>query len=214
MKVILKNLIENFLDSIYKTEIFLFNNSKDNLSYVLCKNKVSEEDFDAVNLYIYIHYGLIFTFKIANEVDNNFLIISEKSKILNFRQTYSIDTKIFKLGDLVFKLGSIYRDILNRNIFIEIHNPYNNKYEEIKEFSYEIIQSLLFPQFKLGTLINNQNLTNYTANNNQNFNASNSLQISEFCLFDSVLEKLYRDERLKINNHWEIIQYVQLVFKK
>lgn len=55
MKVILKNLIENFLDSIYKTEIFLFNNSKDNLSYVLCKNKVSEEDFDAVNLYIYIY---------------------------------------------------------------------------------------------------------------------------------------------------------------
>jgi hypothetical protein len=47
-KVKIKNVYKIFKDSIFRTEIFLFNNIKDNVSYVLCKNKVSEEEFDAV----------------------------------------------------------------------------------------------------------------------------------------------------------------------
>jgi ubiquitin C-terminal hydrolase len=125
-----------------------------------------------------------------------------------------VDAKIFKLGDITFKLGSIYRDILNRYIFLEINNPYNNKYEEIKEFSYEIVQSLFFPQYQVGTQIQSQNITSSVPNTNSNLNVSNLPIISDFCLFDSNLEKLYREEKLKINNHWEILQYVQLVFKK
>lgn len=119
-----------------------------------------------------------------NEVDDHFLIISEKSKILNFRQTYLIEYNIIKLGDITFKIGLISKDNLTKFPFLELNNPYNSKYDEIKDFSYDIVQSLFF-----------QNMNNY-------------------CLFDQTLEKLYRNQKLKTNNHWEFLQYVYYIFKK
>jgi hypothetical protein len=105
--------------------------------------------------------------------------------MLNFRQTYTISYQVIKIGDLTFKIGSIYKDMLSKLIFLELHNPYNSKYEEIKDFSYDIIQSLYdFP------------------------NTQSS------CIFDSTIEKLYKEEKIKANSHWEILQYVHFIFKK
>jgi hypothetical protein len=92
---------------------------------------------------------------------------------------------IITIGDLVFKLGTIYRDILNKNIFLEIVNPYFNKYEECKDFSYDVLNSLF-----------------------------NSVNLNNFCMFDSTLERLYKENKLKANNHLEYLQYINLIFKK
>lgn len=124
-------------------------------------------------------------------MDNNFLSISEKMNVLNFRQVYRLEYQKYKLGDLTIKIGSLFRDVLSKSIFFEIYNPYNNKYEEIKDFSYEVVQTLF-----------------------DNNNSSNNINIANFCLFDSTLEKLYKEDKLKPNSHWEFIQYVHFIFKK
>lgn len=89
------------------------------------------------------------------------------------------------MGDLTFKIGSMYKEIFSKFLFIEIHNPFNSKFNEIKDFSYDVMSSL--------------------------FNIQN---INQYCIFDSILERLYKEDKLKTNNHWEILQYVHLILKK
>jgi hypothetical protein len=98
---------------------------------------------------------------------------------------YSVSYEEIKIGDLTFKVGEISKDVINKFHFIEIHNPYSSKYEETKDFSYDVMNSL----FRTNTL-------------------------NESCLFDSLLEKLNREEKLKTNSHWEHLQYVHAIFKK
>ena len=112
-------------------------------------------------------------------------MISETTQLLSFRQIYTIKFKIVKIGDITFKLGIIFKDIFNKFVFFEIHNPFNSKYSETKDFSYDVMASL--------------------------FNIPN---LHDFCVFDSTLERLYKEDKLKTNNHWEILQYVHLIFKK
>ncbi len=157
--------------------MYLFNRNYNNVSHAFCRNKRSEEDFDVVN-----YFSII---KIINEVDNNFLSICEKTQLLNFRQVYSINYHIIKIGDFTFKLGVIFKEIFSKFLFIEIHNPFNSKYYETKDFSYDVMTSL--------------------------FSISN---LNDFCIFDSILERLYKEDKLKTNNHWEILQYVHLILKK
>lgn len=166
------------INSTKQTELYLFNRINNCVSHVLCRNKRTEEDFDVV-------YFKIFNSQIINEVDNNFLTIMETTQLLNFRQIYVIKYKIIKIGDITFKIGVIYKDIFSKFLFLEIHNPFNSKYSEIKEFSYDVMASL--------------------------FNISN---LHNFCAFDSTLDKLNKEDKLKTNNHWEILQYVHLIFKK
>ncbi len=40
------------------------------------------------------------------------------------------------------KLGSLKKDIYSKVIFLELINPYLKKYEEIKDFSYEILSGI------------------------------------------------------------------------
>lgn len=87
---------------------------------------------------------------------------------------------------MTFKIGMIYRDIVMKQIFLEIHNPYSNKYDEIKDFSYGVIKNI-FPN------VNN---------------------LADMCLFDKTLESLYRKNLVNANNHHELIQYAYLVLKK
>ena len=112
-------------------------------------------------------------------------MITETTQLLNFRQIYIIKYKIIKIGDIIFKLGVMFKDIFNKFVFFEIYNPFNSKYSETKDFSYDVISSL--------------------------FNIPN---INDFCVFDSTLERLNKEEKLKTNNHWEILQYVHLIFKR
>jgi len=79
----------------------------------------------------------------------------------------------------------MFKDIFYKFAFVEIHNPYNSRYTEMKDFSYDVMNFL--------------------------FNISN---LQEYCIFDETLERLHKEDKLKTNNHWEILQYVQLIFKK
>jgi hypothetical protein len=87
---------------------------------------------------------------------------------------------------VIFKVGFVYKEILSKSIFLEVYNPYNNKYDQIKDFSYGVLQSV-FPEIS--------NLQNC-------------------CIFDKVIENLYKMDKLKSNNHWEFIQYVHFIFRK
>lgn len=69
------------------------------------------------------------------------------------------------LGDLVLKLGSLKKDIYSKVIFLELVNPYLKKFEEIKDFSYEILTGI--------------------------FDIKNP---SEFCLYEQMDEKISKEE--------------------
>ncbi len=118
-------------------------------------------------------------------MDNNFLSITEKTSLLNFRQTYTINYQTYKIGDLTLKLGVVFKEIFSKFVFIELYNPFNSKFSEIKEFSFDVMNSL--------------------------FNISN---IHEYSLFDSNLERLNYEDKLRTNNHWDILQYGNLIFKR
>ncbi len=97
---------------------------------------------------------------------------------------YTIELEIFKIGDIIFKIGSIFKDVLNKSIFLEAVYPYSNNYNDAKEFMGDIIMSIF------------------------------SYDLFEFCLFDSNLEKLNREEKLKNVKNMELLQYVNLILKK
>jgi hypothetical protein len=105
--------------------------------------------------------------------------------MLNFRQTYTIEVQIYRVGDLTIKLGTIYKETLSKSIFLEINNPYSNKFEDTKDFSIETLQSIF----------NIQNIQNY-------------------CVFDNTLEKLLKENKLKMNNHSEYLQYAHFILQK
>ncbi len=46
------------------------------------------------------------------------------------------------MGDILFKLGSLHKDVLSKSIFLEMYIPYLKKYEEIKDFSFDIIRNI------------------------------------------------------------------------
>ena len=46
------------------------------------------------------------------------------------------------IGDFIIKLGYLSKDTQHKIIFLEINNPYSKNYEDIKEFSYEIIKNI------------------------------------------------------------------------
>jgi hypothetical protein len=104
--------------------------------------------------------------------------------MLYFRQTYMIESKIYQLGDITFKLGTITKDITNKYLFLEMEIPYIESYNQIKEFAYEIVSEIF------------------------------SKSVTNCCMFNNNMEKLYNNSKLKLNNHWGWLQYVELIFSK
>jgi hypothetical protein len=68
---------------------------------------------------------------------------------------------------------------------MEIHFPYHSTYEDLTEFVYDVLNSI--------------------------FDIKN---MKQYCLFDETCEKLYIDKKLLVNNHYEYLQYVNLILKK
>lgn len=74
--------------------------------------------------------------------------------------------------------------MLNKSIFLEAIYPYSSNYNEAKEFMSDVINSIF------------------------------SEGLFEFCLFDSNMEKLYKEEKFKNVKNIELLQYVNLILKK
>lgn len=122
------------------TQIFLFNKKFEADNYVLNRKKETDEPEKTYKILI-------------SEVDSNFLKIFKKMQIFDIKNIeYSIEYKRYKIGDIEIQFGMIQKDLLNKIYFYGITNYYVHRFEDAKDFIYEIMENF-FPNIPKETLL-------------------------------------------------------------
>ena len=113
----------------HKTEIFLFNKINiSSLNYIATHTHIEQNKISLV----------------ISQVDKNFLTIFKKTTMFIFRQTYTIILKQFQIGDVLFKIGSIFKEENNKKFFLEVELTYGTNYNNSAAFLFDIIENI-FP---------------------------------------------------------------------
>ena len=111
------------------TQIFLFNKKYEADNYVLNRKKETDKPEKTYKILI-------------SEVDSNFLKIFEKMGIFEIKDiVYTIEYKRYKIGDIEIQFGMIQKDLLNKFYFYGITNYYVHRFEDAKDFCYEIMEN-------------------------------------------------------------------------
>lgn len=115
----------------HKIEIFLFNKQNiSSLNYIATHKHIAQNKISLV----------------ISQVDKNFLTIFKKTTMFIFRQTYTIILKQFQIGDVLFKIGSIYKEENKKKFFLEVELTYGTNYNNSAAFLFDIIENV-FPMF-------------------------------------------------------------------
>ena len=113
-------------------ELFLFN------------NKSSQENFVSTRTW-YIDENNVEKFKINTDlVDKNFLSIINIIQLFDLRQTYIVESDVYKMGDFTIEFSKMYMEGEKNKIkfLFCINNAYGHNFEETFDFVKEIIENL------------------------------------------------------------------------
>ena len=78
-------------------DLFLFNNQECKEQFVLTRNIIQEDGIER--------------YKVTTDlVDDKFLPLIEKMQLFDLKQTYTIESDIYKIGDLTIEFSKMYLD--------------------------------------------------------------------------------------------------------
>ena len=167
------------------TQIFLFNKKYEADNYVLNRKKETDKPEKTYKILI-------------SEVDSNFLKIFEKMGIFEIKDiVYTIEYKRYKIGDIEIQFGMIQKDLLNKFYFYGITNYYVHRFEDAKDFCYEIMENF-FPNIPKETLLQSCRINEKIIENNKIYQEPKS---------ESKKDKTY-------HYHLELIQYIYYILNE
>ena len=114
-----------------KMDLFLFNNQENKEQFVLNRNYYKEEQNEKYKV-------------ITDIVDNKFLNLVIIMQLFDLKQTYIIESDVYKMGDLSFEFGKMYLDKeINKYKFIFcINNVYGHTFQNTFDFILDVMTNL------------------------------------------------------------------------
>jgi hypothetical protein len=156
-----------------QTQIFLFNKINiSSLNYIATHTHVEQNKISLV----------------ISQVDKNFLTIFKKTTMFIFRQTYTIILKQFQIGDVIFKIGSIFKEENNKKFFLEVELTYGTNYNNSAAFLFDIIENV--------------------------FSMLTSEEIKNACLLSNAVKEKYQiadQKKPSLKHHKEGIQTTRII---
>ena len=118
-------------DSSKKVNLFLFNNEKSKENFVSTRTYYKENDIEKYKI-------------ITDLVDSNYLSLINMINLFELRQTYIVESDIYKMGDFTIEFCKMYKESDNNkiNFFFCINNSYGHSFEDTFDFVKEVIENL------------------------------------------------------------------------
>lgn len=103
-----------------KTDIFLFNNKCCKEQFIVTRTSYLDETTNEQKYKV-----------LTDVVDDNFLTLIIKTQMFDKRQTYVVDSDIYRIGDISIEFCKMYKESDSNKIFFFfcINNPYQSDYE-------------------------------------------------------------------------------------
>ena len=104
-------------------DLFLFNNQENKEQFVLSRNYYKEDQIEKYKV-------------ITDIVDDKFLNLINIMQLFDLKQTYIIESDVYKMGDLSFEFGKMYLDkeINKYNNYHLFFKLYINETHRIKSY--------------------------------------------------------------------------------
>ena len=176
------------------TELFLFNKKVEADNYILNRTKI---DNDLYKILI-------------SEVDSNFLKIFEKMQAFDIRKKYKIEYKRYQIGDIEIQFGTIHKDILNQIYYFGITNYYVHRFEEVKDFCFEIMENF-FPNIPKETILKSCRINEEIINKNKIYQ---SISSKDTMKYKDSPEKIEQKKNKTYHYHLELLQYIYYILSK
>ena len=114
-----------------KMDLFLFNNQENKEQFVLSRNYYKEDQIEKYKV-------------ITDIVDDKFLNLINIMQLFDLKQTYIIESDVYKMGDLSFEFGKMYLDKeINKYKFIFcINNVYGHTFQNTFDFILDVMTNL------------------------------------------------------------------------
>ena len=118
-------------DNDKKMDMFLFNNQENKEQFVLTRNYYKEEENEKYKV-------------ITDLVDDKFLTLITIMQMFDLKQTYIIESDIYKIGDLTIEFSKMYLDKeKNKYKFIFcINNFYGHTFQATYDFTIDVMTNL------------------------------------------------------------------------
>jgi hypothetical protein len=112
-------------------DLFLFNNQENKEQFVLSRNYYKEDQIEKYKV-------------ITDIVDDKFLNLINIMQLFDLKQTYIIESDVYKMGDLSFEFGKMYLDKeINKYKFIFcINNVYGHTFQNTFDFILDVMTNL------------------------------------------------------------------------
>ena len=118
-------------DNNKKMDMFLFNNQENKEQFVLTRNYYKEGENEKYKV-------------ITDLVDDKFLTLLTIMQLVDFKQTYIIESDIYKIGDLTIEFSKMYlKKETNKYKFIFcINNLYGHTFQATYDFTIDVMTNL------------------------------------------------------------------------
>ena len=145
---IINKFVPEFLKKEF-TEIRSYYPKKDkeeipkNVDLFLFNNKISKENFVSTRTYFKENENEKYKI-ITDLVDDNFLSLINITQLFDLKQTYIVESDIYKMGDFTIEFSKIYlesKKLKNKFVFC-INNSYGHSFEETFDFVNEVVENL------------------------------------------------------------------------
>ena len=110
-------------------DLFLFNNQECKEQFVLTRNIIQEDGIER--------------YKVTTDlVDDKFLPLIEKMQLFDLKQTYTIESDIYKIGDLTIEFSKMYLDKEKYKFIFCINNMYGHSFVHTYDFIKDVMTNL------------------------------------------------------------------------